>query len=57
LLNFYQGPFIAGDTYKVEASLEDMEGRVTEAMDVDLLKPFLVEEVEVTLRQMHPLKS
>ena len=33
----------------MKASLEDMEGRVTEAMNVDLLKPFLVEEVEVAL--------
>jgi hypothetical protein len=33
----------------VEASLEDMEGRVTEAMNVDVLKPLFVEEVEAAL--------
>ena len=49
MLNFYQGPFTKGDTYGVEASLEDMEGKVIEAMDVDLLKPFLAQEVEAAL--------
>jgi hypothetical protein len=34
-----------------------MEPCVTEAMNAELLKPFVAEEVVVALGQMHPLKS
>jgi hypothetical protein len=42
---------------RVDTCLADMEPCVTEAMNVKLLKPFVIEEVIVALGKMHPLKS
>jgi hypothetical protein len=41
----------------VDTCLADMEPCVTKAMNAELLKPFVAEEVVVALGQMHPLKS
>jgi hypothetical protein len=41
----------------VDICLADMEPCVTEAMNSELLKPFVAEEVVVALGQMHPFKS
>jgi hypothetical protein len=56
-VGFYQELFTAGPTQGVDTCLADMEPCVTDAMNVDLLKPFVAEEVVMALGQMHPLKS
>jgi hypothetical protein len=55
--NYYQNLFLAGDTRGVEESLQYVETRVTDEMNVMLLKEYTTEEVERALSQMHPLKS
>ena len=42
---------------RVDICLADMEPCVTKAMNAELLKPFVAEEVVVALGQMYPLKS
>jgi hypothetical protein len=54
---FYQNLFAAGDTRDVEESLCSVEPRVTADMNVALLREYKMEEVELALSQMHPLKS
>jgi hypothetical protein len=41
----------------VEECLEGLEPRVTAEMNGWLLRPFVAEEVDFALSQMHPLKS
>jgi hypothetical protein len=54
---FYQNLFAAGDTRDVEESLCSVEPRVTADMNAALLREYKMEEVELALSQMHPLKS
>ena len=44
-------------TVGIDASLEGLEARVTPEMNGWLLRPFVTEEVDFALSQMHPLKS
>ncbi|XP_059451133.1 zinc transporter 5-like [Corylus avellana] len=49
--------FTAREVSGVEESLMGLESRVTEEMNLNLLKNFTSVEVDNALRQMHPLKS
>jgi hypothetical protein len=54
---FYQKLFSMEGTLGVEECLESLEHRVSPTMNEALLKEFTMEEVDITLSQMHPLKS
>jgi hypothetical protein len=51
-INYFSDLF----TY-MEAVLQNLENRVTEEMNCELLKPFLAEEIKMVLFQMGPLKA
>jgi hypothetical protein len=55
--DFYQKLFTAGPTQGVVDCLANLETCVTEDMNTALLKPFVAEEIDLALGQMHPLKS
>jgi hypothetical protein len=55
--SFYQNLFTVGDTRDVEESLRFVEPYVTTDMNSVLLCEYIIEEVELALSQMHPLKS
>ena len=54
---FFQQLFTTGDRNGIADCLEVVAPRVTEEMNIILLKEFVVGEIEVALNQMHPLKS
>ena len=48
-VDFYQELFTVGPMQRVDTCLADMELCVTEAMNAELLKPFVAEEVVMAL--------
>jgi hypothetical protein len=56
-VQFYETLFTAGESGGVEECLRGMEGRVSTAMNAQLLKKFEATEVDAALSQMQPLKS
>jgi hypothetical protein len=56
-MEFYQKLFSTEGTLGVEECLESLEQRVSPTMNEALLKEFTMEEIDIALSQMHPLKS
>ncbi|XP_042983363.1 uncharacterized protein LOC122312776 [Carya illinoinensis] len=57
ITEYFQTLFTAADRVDMEDVLSGVEARVTAEMNVELLKPYVAEEVEVALKQMHPSKA
>jgi hypothetical protein len=55
-VQYYSSLFTAGDSSGTYDCLEDLEVRVIEGMNGELLRPFTTEEVEAAINHMHPLK-
>jgi hypothetical protein len=55
--NFFQGLFAAGENFGVDDCSATLENRVLADMNASLLREFTMVEVEIALKQMHPLKS
>jgi hypothetical protein len=56
-IEFYQALFTASGVQGVEDCLVGLDSRVTDGMNADLLRHFSAVEVDIALKQMHPLKS
>jgi hypothetical protein len=56
-VNYFSDLFTSNDTGDMEVVLQNLENRVTNEMNCELLKPFVVEEIRMTLFQMGPLKA
>jgi exonuclease III len=56
-IEFYQKLFTSEGTQGMEDCLASLEARVTPSMNDELMQEFTMEEVDVALSQMHPLKS
>lgn len=57
ILDYFSNLFKAADNVGSMEFLDGLAGRVTFDMVEQMDKPFLIEEVEVTLKQMHPTKA
>ena len=57
VVQFYQKLFTSCEPVDFEEILEQIPTKVTEDMNVELLKEFIADEVENALKQMAPLKS
>jgi hypothetical protein len=56
-INYFSDLFTSNGTRDMEAVLQNLENRVTEEMNCELLKPFVAEEIKMALFQMGPLKA
>jgi hypothetical protein len=56
-IKFYQNLLSLGEEERIEQCLGGMEGRVTEEMNMGLMRTYTEDEVDTALNQMHPLKS
>jgi hypothetical protein len=56
-VNYFTGLFSSNCAGDIDACVQPIARRVTEEMNVELLKPFEVEEIHNALCQMGPLKS
>ena len=56
-MEYFSGLFLAGFAGNLESCLNNLEVRVSSAMNDDLMKPFTKEEVNFALHQMAPLKA
>jgi hypothetical protein len=56
-INYFSVLFTSNATGDIEACLQNLENRVMDEMNCDLLKPFMVEEIRMALFQMGPLKA
>jgi len=56
-LSYFEHLFQTQGLVGVDFCLENMESRVTPAMNARLIQPFHEEEVQLALFHMHPLKS
>ncbi|XP_042974784.1 uncharacterized protein LOC122306423 [Carya illinoinensis] len=57
ITEYFQNLFTAADWVDMGDILSGVEARVTAEMNEDLLKPYVAEEVELALKQMHPSKA
>jgi hypothetical protein len=55
--SYYQNLFNSEGAVGIEECLEGLDERVTPYMNAWLTRPFVAEEVDSALSQMHPLKS
>jgi hypothetical protein len=55
--NYFAKLFIVGEAVNYHDSLDGLDGRITDAMNEALVRPFIVEEVRTALFQMAPLKA
>jgi hypothetical protein len=55
--NFFQQLYSSGEPGEVDECLHGLEARVTNDMNLNLVREFTKEEVAIALKQMHPLKS
>jgi hypothetical protein len=56
-VDYFSGLFLAGFAGDLEPCLKNLEARVSQAMNDELMKPFMAEEVNFALHQMAPLKA
>jgi hypothetical protein len=56
-INYFSILFTSNAIGDMEACLQNLENRVTDEMNRDLLKPFMVEEIWMALFQIGPLKA
>jgi hypothetical protein len=55
--NYFAKLFTAGGAVNYHDSLDGLDGRITDAMNEALVRPFIAEEVRTALFQMDPLKA
>ncbi|XP_059437076.1 uncharacterized protein LOC132170205 [Corylus avellana] len=56
-IDYYTGLFTRGAVGDLSPCIQPIGSRVTEAMNLDLLRSFTMEEIDVALFQMSPLKA
>lgn len=56
-INYFSALFATKTAENIEQCLQPIERRVTEAMNRELVKPFTMEEINVAISHMRPLKA